>query len=179
MSPSPPLFLSFLFYLTPLLGGVLSFLSSRGADPQWRHTLRKSRLSPPFYIFGPVWTILYLFMGHASLRIYLLSIPTTMLSPPLIAYLAMCLFNHFYIIVLFGLQRIDLALVTIIPVFLSAALVTILFIEQDLIAGYLMAAVLLWLSFNVYLNVYLCVNNPVYTEADLRRVNTKPIIKVE
>lgn len=158
------------FLLTPLLGGLLSFVSSdcSRSSSVWRRSLRKSRLSPPAYVNTIVWLILYPSMGHASFVAYRAQTSrNTVLSPCLVTYLTQCLLNHFFIIVLFGLQRVDLALLMIVPLWLATALTTVLFFEVDPEAGVCMAPVLVWVTFNVYLNLVLFLRNPVYTHRDL------------
>lgn len=108
-------------------------------------------------------------MGHASFVAYRAqNLRNTVLSPCLVAYLTQCLLNHFFIIVLFGLQRVDLALLMIVPLWLATALTTVLFFEVAMEAGAWMVPVLIWVTFNVYLNLVLFLWNPIYTECDLR-----------
>lgn len=109
-------------------------------------------------------------MGHASFLAYCAQrAGSTVLSSCLVVYLTQCLLNHFYIIVLFGLQRVDLALLMIVPLWVATALTVVLFAEVTWRAGMYMMPVLGWVTFNVYLNVVLVLLNPVYTEVDLRR----------
>lgn len=90
-----------------------------------------------------------------------------MLSPSMIIYLTQCVLNHFYILVLFGLQRIDLALLMMGPLWVTTGLTAVLFVDVSSTAAYLMGAVFAWVSINVYFNVFLYLNNAVYTAADL------------
>ncbi|CAN8074103.1 unnamed protein product [Agarophyton chilense] len=158
------------FILIPLLGGVLSFVTSDNSPSSvaWRRSLRKSALTPGTPVIAFTWVLLYVCMGHASFVVYHLSDPPCVLSPCLVAYLTQCLLNHFFIIVLFGLQRIDLAFLMIVPLWLATALTTLLFYDVSLLAGRLMAPVLAWVSFNVYLNFFLYANNPVYTDYQMQ-----------
>lgn len=164
------LLLRAVFVLIPLLGGCLSFLSSDCSEPsrRWRSSLRKSSFSPPTPVVATVWVVLYICMGHASYCAYAADETRSVLASGLVAYLTQCLLNHFFIIVLFGLQRIDLALLMIVPLWCATALTTVLFYDVNMEAAMFMLPVLLWVSFNVYLNGVLFVNNPVYTEVDLR-----------
>ena len=45
-----------------LAGGIGSFFTTP-AIPTWYATLKKPIFNPPNWIFGPVWSILYLLMG--------------------------------------------------------------------------------------------------------------------
>ena len=46
----------------PALGALVGFLTRDGVD-QWYQTLTRSDLTPPDWVFGAVWTTLYLMMG--------------------------------------------------------------------------------------------------------------------
>lgn len=160
-----------LFLLTPLLGAFLSFLSCdySQSSTAWRRSLHKSRCTPPAFVSAITWIILYPCMGHASFVAYRAqSSRSTVLSPCLATYLTQCMLNHFFIIVLFGLQRVDLALLIIVPLWLATLLTTVLFFEVAMEAGLWMVPVLVWVTFNVYLNLVLFLWNPVYTSCDLK-----------
>lgn len=176
LPPAPDLPLYAVFLLIPLLGGCLSFLSSdcsRGSRA-WRASLRKSSLSLPTLVVAPVWVLLYLCMGHASYRAFQADPRDYALASSLVAYLTHLLLNHFSIIVLFGLQRIDLALLMAFPLWLSTLATTLLFYDVDRHAASLMLPVLLWVSYNFYLNLFLFMHNPVYTELDLAHGYPRP-----
>ena len=49
--------------LIPLIIGSLSGLANVGSMDTWYAQLNKPSFNPPGYLFGPVWTVLYLFMG--------------------------------------------------------------------------------------------------------------------
>ncbi len=52
--------------LLPLLAGGLGAVATNSSVSTWYRTLRKSPWNPPAWVFGPVWTVLYLMMGLAS-----------------------------------------------------------------------------------------------------------------
>ena len=55
-----------------IIGGVSGFFTVQGVK-DWYLTLAKPNFTPPNYLFGPVWTFLYAFMGVAFLKSYLYS----------------------------------------------------------------------------------------------------------
>lgn len=157
--------------LIPILGAALTFLSSDCSTSavRWRRSLRKSQFSPPAFVFAIVWVTLYVAMGHASYLVYTKLDSPSMLDAPLVLYLTQCVLNHFYILVLFGLQRIDLALLMIGPLWLATGLTAFLFADVCITAAYLMSAVFAWVSVNLYFNAFLYAKNDIYTETDLPR----------
>lgn len=156
------------FLLIPLLGGLLSFAASDNTPcgVAWRKSLVKSSLSPGSITTAVLWVLLYFCMGHASFCVYTQT-QTSVLTPSFIAYLTQLLLNHFYIIVLFGLQRIDLAMFMMVPLWCATAVTTGLFYEASVEAGKLMLPVWAWVSFSAYLNTVLYRSNRIYTELEL------------
>jgi len=108
-------------------------------------------------VVAAVWVVLYIAMGHAAYLVYSAQPISnrSVVSVPLVCYMAHVLLNHFYIIVLFGLRRVDLAFAMIFVVWATAVLTALLFYEVDAMAGELFAYVVLWVTFNVYLNFIL------------------------
>ncbi len=49
--------------LGPLVAGTVVGLLTMGGIRTWYVTLNKPWFTPPDYVFGPVWTILYILMG--------------------------------------------------------------------------------------------------------------------
>lgn len=58
------------FILICLLAGAFGSLFTTSAIPDWYASLNKPSFNPPGWLFGPVWTILYILMGIAG---YLIS----------------------------------------------------------------------------------------------------------
>lgn len=61
--------------LTPNVGGWLSTFPMRGQVKRpdgkaWYQLLNKPPWTPPDWLFGPAWTVLYCSMGYASYRVY-------------------------------------------------------------------------------------------------------------
>lgn len=47
------------------LGMLSGYVSSAGCESLWYQSLNQPSFSPPSWIFGPVWTVLYIMMGTA------------------------------------------------------------------------------------------------------------------
>ena len=68
MKPSKLLCLNCILIILSL--GILSGLVSNSGDTQWYQQLMKPSFNPPSFIFGPVWTVLYVLMGYALAHIW-------------------------------------------------------------------------------------------------------------
>ena len=86
----------------------------------WYSSLAKPEWTPPPWVFGPAWTILYAMMAGAAWRLW-----RRLGARPLEARRALVLFtvqlalNLAWTPVFFGMQRPDLALVVIIALWLA------------------------------------------------------------
>ena len=90
--------------LLPNVGGsLISGLFRTKKDRQWYDNLKRPALSPPKWIFGPVWTALYLCMGASSYMIVKKGAPLL----PLSIYGAQLLLNWAWAPIFFHLHRID------------------------------------------------------------------------
>lgn len=121
----------------------------------WYKSLKKSTLTPPSYVFGPVWTALYTLM-IISLIIYLQSKYTTRGLTLFGAQLAV---NLLWSPLFFGKQLICLSLVNVIIMNVLVFLTYIEFKKSSLIAANLLIPYMIWILLAAYLNLYICINN--------------------
>ena len=89
--------------LLPNLGGVIGNAITTRKDWQWFANLKKPWFNPPNWIFGPVWTVLYLCVGVSSYMIVEKGAPLL----PLSIYGAQLLLNWAWSPIFFHLHRID------------------------------------------------------------------------
>lgn len=119
----------------------------------WYATLIKPSWAPPTYLFGPVWTILYLVIfitfSYVFLKWYRGEVPTIVALP----FLLNLIFNALFTPLQFGLQSNELASLDIIAVLgtLGWALYAI-FPFVPLIA-YANIPYMLWVSFATVLQL--------------------------
>jgi translocator protein len=135
--------------LCQFAGGIGAIFNIK-AIPKWYTHLRKPSFNPPNWIFGPVWTILYLMMGISFYLIWVSGF--SLASLPLIAFFVQLILNVLWSALFFGARKPFLAFVEIIFLFISIALVMILFYPNSHTAAYLLIPYLLWVSFASVLN---------------------------
>lgn len=143
------LFISFL--LTFSAGLIGSFFTVPAIDT-WYNTLAKPFLSPPNWIFAPVWTLLYGLMAVASYRIFQKRKTDSRALHALMLYGIHLLINTSWSLVFFGLQSPSLAFVVILSLLAFIIRLTLLFGKIDRVARLLFVPYLLWVSFATYLN---------------------------
>lgn len=129
------------------IGGLATVANVRS----WYPTLVKPEWNPPSWVFGPVWTLLYILMAVAAWRIWLRrEIPGARAA--LLAYGIQLVLNASWSILFFGLRNPGAALIEIVVLWLLLVWLFRRFRRIDAVAGWLWLPYLLWVSFATVLN---------------------------
>jgi benzodiazapine receptor len=137
--------------LLPLLIGGISGYATVSAISSWYATLVKPSFNPPNWIFGPVWTTLYILMGYSSYRIFQ-SPKGDLRNQALTIYGLQLIFNFFWSILFFKFHLLGIALVEILILLTLLIVMFIRFKQIDKTAAFLNIPYLLWVSFASILN---------------------------
>ena len=119
--------------------------------PGWYGSLIKPSFNPPPWVFGPVWSVLYLLMAVAAWRIWLRPASEPRRAALIWFYVQLAL-NAAWSPVFFGLQQPRLALVVIVALFVSVAFALYRFFAIDRLAGWMLVPYLVWVGFASVLN---------------------------
>ena len=132
------------------LAGAIGAIFTFNAIPTWYAALAKPSFSPPNWIFGPVWTALYIMMGIAA---YLAWKQGKKADFALKIFGVQLILNTLWSILFFGLHSPALGLACIALLWLSIAWCIKLFCNLDKRAAYLLLPYILWVSFASLLNL--------------------------
>ncbi len=133
--------------------GVIGAISTRTSVTTWYQTLEKPPLTPPDWLFGPVWITLYAMMGIALWLTWNRLPPGTALKWPVIWFFgAQLLANLLWSILFFGMQSPVLGLADIIILWLLILLTIVWMRPVSTTGAILMVPYLLWVSYATYLN---------------------------
>lgn len=133
-------------------GGALSGLATPPGD--WYASLAKPSWTPPGWLFGPVWTVLYALMAISGWRLWARRSPRA-----LVAFLQQLALNLAWTPVFFGLRSPGAALCVIV-VLLGAIVATVaLAWRVDRVASVLLWPYLAWVSFATALNAAIFLMN--------------------
>lgn len=141
-----------------LAGGVGSIFTVANI-PGWYENLQKSPLNPPNWVFGPVWTLLYILMGVA---LYLVLVAPGKKRAKKVTYLAFStqlLLNVLWSVIFFGMHSLWGGAVVIACLFLAATLTAVLFRAFSRTAMWLLVPYVAWICYATYLNVSVAVLN--------------------
>lgn len=121
---------------------------------EWYQTLAKPSWNPPSWLFGPVWTTLYVLLGVGAWLVRREPGPAADVERPK-AWLAlglMAVFNLAWTPLFFGLRSPGLAFIDIALLWGVLVWMTLRFGRVRPMAGYLQLPMILWVSFALVLN---------------------------
>lgn len=128
------------------LGSTVTMPATEG----WYRTLEKPSWIPPSWVFGPVWSLLYLMMAVAAWLVWRKAGTTPPL--PLALFFVQLALNLEWSFLFFGAKRPDLAFIDIVLLWLAIAATIWAFSRVSTVAAWLMVPYILWVSFASALN---------------------------
>ncbi len=140
--------------ITFVASAIGGFTTSQFKEP-WYSSLTLSPYNPPSWVFGPVWTTLYVFMSVAIWKVWTKFYETKIL----VIYFIHILFNASWSVVFFGFHEILLSLINLIIILAMVIYLTIIFKSRDNLSFLLMVPYLLWSSYALFLNASILILN--------------------
>ena len=117
---------------------------------EWYAALIKPEWNPPSWVFGPVWTTLYVLMGVAAWLIWRRG-GWRAQTRPLGWFVGQLALNALWTPLFFGFHRIDLALLEIVVLWVAIVATIVAFARTSRAAAWLLAPYLAWVSFAAFL----------------------------
>lgn len=119
--------------------------------PTWYADLAKPSWNPPNWIFGPVWSCLYLMMAISAWLVWRQA-GVVGAQLPLALFAVQLALNSLWSILFFGLHRPGMAAVEILLLWTAILVTLIVFWKRSRWAGALLVPYLAWVSFAAILN---------------------------
>jgi tryptophan-rich sensory protein len=119
--------------------------------PGWYAALQKPSFNPPNWLFGPVWTALYIMMGVALYLVWR-NPPSAGRKKALSAFLVQFALNCAWTPVFFAMHQLGAALVVIVLMWLAILRTILLFAPFSKTASWLLVPYISWVSFATLLN---------------------------
>ena len=138
--------------VVPLSIGAFAGMFTSEAIPGWYASLNRPSFNPPNWIFGPVWTTLYLLMG-VSLFIIWKQEKSKERNRAILTFFVQLVLNFAWSFIFFYFNFIGLALVEISLLWLCIILMLVQFYKIKPLAAYLNIPYLMWVSFASALNL--------------------------
>ncbi len=130
--------------------GLAGSVFTSKSIPNWYDKLQKPSITPPSWVFGPVWTLLYALMG-ISASIISQKKEQGKRAGMTVFFLQLIL-NFLWTVLFFGMRSPFAALVEIFILWIFIVVTIILFWKLSPVAALLLVPYLLWTSFASVLN---------------------------
>lgn len=147
-----------------LLGWILLCFASAAPAAlfppgDWYLALNKPDWHPPTWVFGPVWSTLYLMMAVSAWLVWQQGGFARQLRP-LTLFLVQLVLNAAWSPLFFGLKQPGIAFAEILLLWLAIAATIVSFHRVHRIAAWLLVPYIAWVSFAAFLNGVLWQLNP-------------------
>ena len=133
--------------------GLIGNLATIPNIPVWYAGLNKPGFTPPNWVFGPVWSLLYAMMVLAFWRVLLRRSRWTTAGWRVVGvFLVQMALNAFWSVAFFGMHNPLLGLVVVIALELMIVATIITFKPIDRMAAWLLAPYAVWVGYSTALN---------------------------
>lgn len=137
--------------LSEAAGGIGSIFTAPSIQ-SWYIYLQKPDLAPPNYLFGPVWTVLFLLMGIAAYLVFSEGWEKSAVRQAIWVFGFQLGLNVLWSAIFFGAKNPAGALVEIAVLWLAILWTISSFAKVSKPAAWLLVPYILWVSFAAYLN---------------------------
>jgi translocator protein len=132
--------------------GITSGLLASASNNHWFATLAKPSWNPPSYLFGPVWTTLYLLMGISVGIVWNNKTTESNKRKAYVLFAIQLFLNFWWSIFFFLFNSPALALVDIILMVITIISTIFSFSHFSKLAAWLLVPYIAWVSFATFLN---------------------------
>jgi tryptophan-rich sensory protein len=132
--------------ITLATGSIAGWLTAGESSGEWYQQLNKPWFNPPGYVFGPVWTTLYILMGIALFLVWKQP-KTSQRNKATGMFAVQLIFNFFWSLIFFKMHNLTLALIEIIVLWVCILMTIFMFGRLSKAAAWLMVPYISWVSF--------------------------------
>ena len=142
----------------PLLLGAWASIPTMANIPTWYNSLNKPSFNPPNWLFGPVWTLLYILMG-ISFFLIIISPGTNDKKGAIRITIIQMILNTTWSFLFFEYHLMGLALADILLLWTCIIGMIFAYYPIKKSAAFLQVPYLFWVSFATVLNASYCYLN--------------------
>ena len=135
--------------------GSIGDLFLAGSLDTWYAALRKPAFNPPSWVFGPVWTILYILMGVSVFLVWNKGFGYPGVRIAIILFIIQLVLNALWTPAFFGARSPLLGLIVILLLWLAILATMVTFGRISIISSVILLPYIMWVSFAVVLNAAL------------------------
>ncbi len=134
-----------------IVGGSSGFFTATGVE-SWYQTIARPTWNPPGWIFGPVWTTLYVMMGISLFLVWKEDTSVELKKIGIALFAIQLVLNFFWSFIFFNQHQIGWALVEIVAMWVFILLTIFAFAQVNKAAAWLLVPYISWVSFATILN---------------------------
>lgn len=135
-----------------LAAGFIGSFFTQTSTGSWYSNINKPSFNPPGWIFGPVWTILYILMGISLYLVLQKGLSNTNVKIAVLLFAVQLVLNILWSILFFGMQSPLAAFIEIVILWGFILWTILAFYPLSKPAAYLLIPYILWVSFASVLN---------------------------
>jgi benzodiazapine receptor len=139
--------------------GLVGASFTTSSIPTWYVLLNKPPFNPPNWLFGPVWSVIYVLMGVSGYLIWQKGIENKKVRSAIYLFAIQLVLNGIWTPVFFGLKNILFALIIIIFLWIAILKTIMAFSKIDKTAAYLLYPYITWVGFASILNFSIWILN--------------------
>ena len=150
----------------PLMAAAIGSVFTSESVSTWYQTIEKPTFSPPNWLFGPVWTTLYVMRGISLFLVWRATNTTTFTKDrrnrkiaAFIAFGSQLILNVLWSFIFFGLRSPQLAFAEIVILLISIVVTIVIFYKISRLAAVLMMPYAGWVTFASFLNLQIWLLN--------------------
>lgn len=151
----------------PLIAGAVGSIFTSESVDTWFQTIEKPSFAPPNWLFGPVWTTLYVLMGVSLFLVWRATSTATFHEDrrsrkkiaAFIAFGTQLILNVLWSFLFFGLRSPQLAFAEIMILLISIVMTIVIFSKISKLAAVLMLPYAGWVTFASFLNLQIWLLN--------------------
>jgi benzodiazapine receptor len=132
--------------------GLGALFMSNDAVGNWYEQLQKPSITPPDWVFGPAWTILYIMMSISVFLVWNKGLDHPKVKLAICIFLIQLTLNAAWTPMFFGFHLILPALIDIVLLFIAILITILAFKGISFWASMLLLPYLLWVGFATILN---------------------------
>ena len=133
------------------IGATAGFFTVPGVE-SWYQTIQKPSWNPPSWVFGPVWTTLYIMMGIALFLVWKSGANDSLKRTAIGFFAVQLVLNFFWSFIFFDQQQTGWALAEIIVMWFAILVTIFAFAKVSKTAAWLLVPYISWVSFATVLN---------------------------
>lgn len=141
------------------MAGIIGSFFTIASIPTWYSKIKKPPFTPPDWIFGPVWIILYTLMGISLFLILKKGWHDPKVKNAILIFGVQLLLNASWSVLFFGMKSPLAGLIDICALWFLVLWTILTFFPMSNTAGLLLIPYFLWGSFAAILNFWIWKNN--------------------